>query len=362
MNIGILSMQRVINHGSFLQSYALKKNLEKYGYVSFLDIIDGEDNSAIMCDSNSKTTVKKNTYLLNRIAIKYYLAKKQKKIICENQREYLKLDKHENKYDCVFIGSDEVFNCSQKSSFGFTTQLFGNIVNAGYVATYAASCGNSSLKTINTYFEEKIRESFCKINKFSVRDSNTEEFVKSLSDKPVIRNLDPVLIYDFENEIVKTERNEDYLLVYGYQNRFMKNEIIKIKEFAKKNKLKTYAVGVFHPWCDKNIPVKPFELLDYFKNAKYIVTETFHGCVLSIKYNKQFVSYVRDSNRNKLEDLLKQFRIEDHIIDCTTDIENEIFNTIDYTPINDYISKERKKAYDYISLCIDECRVKTEAR
>ena len=38
MKIGILSMHRVINTGSFLQAYALKKMLEKNGEVSFLDI------------------------------------------------------------------------------------------------------------------------------------------------------------------------------------------------------------------------------------------------------------------------------------------------------------------------------------
>lgn len=43
MKIAILSMQRVENHGSFLQSYALKSVLEQQGHqVSFLDIKKGE--------------------------------------------------------------------------------------------------------------------------------------------------------------------------------------------------------------------------------------------------------------------------------------------------------------------------------
>ena len=42
MKIGILSMQRVINYGSFLQAYALKHTLENLGHeVSFVDIKKG---------------------------------------------------------------------------------------------------------------------------------------------------------------------------------------------------------------------------------------------------------------------------------------------------------------------------------
>lgn len=38
MKVGILSMQRVVNNGSFLQAYALKKVVESYGHqVVFVD-------------------------------------------------------------------------------------------------------------------------------------------------------------------------------------------------------------------------------------------------------------------------------------------------------------------------------------
>lgn len=33
MNIGIMSMQRIINYGSFLQAYGLKKTIQKWGIL-----------------------------------------------------------------------------------------------------------------------------------------------------------------------------------------------------------------------------------------------------------------------------------------------------------------------------------------
>ena len=38
MNIGIMSMQRIINYGSFLQAYGLKKTIQNMGHtVTFVD-------------------------------------------------------------------------------------------------------------------------------------------------------------------------------------------------------------------------------------------------------------------------------------------------------------------------------------
>ena len=56
----------------------------------------------------------------------------------------------------------------------------------------------------------------------------------------------------------------------------------------------------------RKIEANPFELLSYFCYADYIITDTFHGAVLSIKYSKQFAVWIRDSNKQKLGDLLER--------------------------------------------------------
>lgn len=43
MNIGILSMQRIPNYGSFLQAFSLKRQMEERGHeVYFIDILEGK--------------------------------------------------------------------------------------------------------------------------------------------------------------------------------------------------------------------------------------------------------------------------------------------------------------------------------
>ena len=120
--------------------------------------------------------------------------------------------------------------------------------------------------------------------------------------------------------------------------------------FAKKNKLLTIAAGVFQYWCDRNIPVGSFELLGYFKNAAYIVTDTFHGAVISIKYNKQFIAFVRKSNQYKLGDLLNRFNLGWRAIHDASGFERIMCEYIDYSKVNELITIEKINARNYL-LC-----------
>ena len=110
---------------------------------------------------------------------------------------------------------------------------------------------------------------------------------------------------DYKSEVPQI-KDSNYILVYGYDNRLIEKKYVQeIKAFAKKHGKKLYAVGFFQDWCDKLIVASPLEVLGWVKQADYVVCETFHGTVFSIKYQKQFACIVRDSNRNKLGDLLK---------------------------------------------------------
>jgi len=73
-------------------------------------------------------------------------------------------------------------------------------------------------------------------------------------------------------------------------------------------------------WCDKNVIGTPFEIVGYMKNADYIITDTFHGCAFFIKFQKAFASIIRESNKNKMSDLLIKFGLTDHLIDNSSDI------------------------------------------
>ena len=84
-------------------------------------------------------------------------------------------------------------------------------------------------------------------------------------------------------------------------------EVDAIKAYAREKGLKVYSIGFYHKWADRNINVSPLQLLGWIKNAAFVITDTFHGSVISIICNSKIVVKVRESNRNKLTSLLGEF-------------------------------------------------------
>ena len=87
------------------------------------------------------------------------------------------------------------------------------------------------------------------------------------------------------------------------------------------------------------------------KNADYVITDTFHGCVMSMKFNKQFVALVRDSNRQKMSSLLDQFGLKGRMCEEFGDLRDRMEPPIDYITINDIIAKETEKSIQYLKSC-----------
>lgn len=226
MKIGILSMQRIDNHGSFLQSYALKSVLNGLGHeVFFLDIKKGD---ILVSELEDEYHSGKRRYTVSeffgRLSAKIK-DKKQKKIFREEQRNLLHLGEEYNcdeKCDAAIIGSDEVFNSATNTQWGLTTQLFGDIPNAGKVITYAASCGGTTYESIPEQYHERIGNALNHLERLSVRDKNTKNFVEKYWKNAVYEHLDPVFIYDFQKEIKAPEISFPYVLIYSYHNRIHK--------------------------------------------------------------------------------------------------------------------------------------------
>lgn len=331
MKVCILSMQRIDNMGSLLQSYALKNMIEKYTEekVEFLDIQRIDDDYVLLGDFtlDFKKEVEKtgfigrlskiDKYIINRIFAR--MKEKQQKLRFEAFRhDFLELQNQSEKYDLCVIGSDEVFNCLNAGWWGFTSQLFGNVSKADEVITYAASCGATCIKDVPDTIKARIKASFSAVKAISVRDKNTHEFVAALTDKNIVENLDPVVVYDFAKEIDSVElptKIKKYCIVYSYRNRIHKSdEIRSILDFCKKNDLHPIAVGAPQAWIKDFVVCDPLQCMKLFKNASFVITDTFHGAIFSFKYAKKFAIMLRGSNQNKLSDLVERLRIEKHLI------------------------------------------------
>lgn len=188
-----------------------------------------------------------------------------------------------------------------------------------------------------------------RMDAISVRDKNSVDIVTSLTNIKPNLNVDPVIAYGFDNEIRFPDIKDEYMLVYTYPGRMNNPKEVKaIIDYAKKKNLKIVAIANYFDWVDEVVTPHPFEVLGYFKRARCIVTDTFHGAVMSLKYNKRFTVIVRRMNSNKLSFLLDQFGLSSRAAVKIDDIENILDEKIDYTPVNKIIEKETENTINYL--------------
>lgn len=359
---GILSMQRIYNYGSFLQAYGLMKILEDLGCdVQFVDYHRGK---CLVSVNDGKGIIRKISKVVE--VLKYRAPFRQKIRFIMHKRNfgiknypYLGITDHMNyipELDVLVIGSDEVFNCVQNNTkVGFSEELFGVGNRAKILISYAASFGNTTMDKLKKYeIQGKIAEWLNKFDALSVRDLNSEKIVKKLTGREPEYHLDPVLIYDFIGRCKKIPAEvpeSNYILVYGYSGRFDKEECRTIRSYADSHKLKVFCIGGVQECCDKFIDCSPFEVIAYFQHADYVVTDTFHGTILSIITHRHFVSFVREGrygNAEKVIDLLEQFFLKERIIWDNVQLTDILNKPIDYEKTDHMIRTGREKAEKYL--------------
>lgn len=362
INVGILSMQRIANYGSFLQAYGLKKILEELGcQVQFVDYHPGETLMPVKEGSGFVRKIAKALEAFQYNAplkekIKFILYKKN---YAANYYPYLGINGKMNyapEVDLLVIGSDEVFNCVQSNTnVGFSPELFGEKNNAKRLISYAASFGNTTIERLKEYkVTSLVGKMLNQFDSISVRDENSKEIVKALSDNEPQLHLDPVLIYDFVgkcNNIPENVAEDKYMILYGYSGRFNKNECKEIKKYAKRKGLKIFCIGGVQDACDKFVDCNPFQVIAYFQHAECVVTDTFHGTILSVITHRRFVSIVRAfgyGNSEKLLDLLNRIELRDRVLDDIDKIEEKLNKKIDFNKVDNIICQERTRSYDYL--------------
>lgn len=365
--VGIMSMQRIANYGSFLQAYALKQLIEEIGcQVEFVDYHVGVPIITENADSKNKFVRKLEkgletfryqaplSHKLSFIQYKQSFAKKYMPMLgITDEMNY------NPTLDCLVIGSDEVFNCIQKNSnVGYSTELFGKNNHADRLITYAASFGNTTLEKLEKH--QKANEVGSLLKKFdaiSVRDANSGSIVEQLTGKVPVYNLDPVLTYDYMNccdKIPQIDVGEKYLILYAYAGRISNNEADWIAEYAKKKNLKVYAIGGIQKCADRFVDCSPFEVLVYFRNAEEVVTDTFHGSIFSVITHRPFTTLIRKSvgnsygNEEKLSDLLNRLGLTERMITKVEETERINQQPIDYEKVNELLKAHREIAKDYL--------------
>ncbi len=330
MKIGIVTIYKCYNYGSFYQAYGLQRYLEDLGHeVSFIPI-DSLYNKKYRLRKQFDRNIKRDIFSL-KLLLSYLKDWKMFNIAKSNKKDY----------DLVIIGSDEIWNIENKT-FVPANEYYGLSLSTENVISYASCVGRSTIDSFKYY--PQFLEGIKKIRAVSARDDATEKLVSQVTgNQNVQRVIDPSFLFDFR-KIEKKCSEKEYILVYTYDGSwgFSEDKIKATKEFAKKRGLSLISVGFRNTWCDKWIAASPREFLGYLKNANYVITDTFHGTALSIQYQKQFVSMGK--GKAKVESLLSEFSLCDRVFDENRSIEDITKNNIDYEKVNLIIEDKKNQS------------------
>lgn len=365
MKIGILTHYDVNNQGAQLQMYALYKSLEKMGhnpiiltYVKNYDF-DLEKKLRFQASIKSIPYYIKNYLIKTGINSTYRNYKKLKvnKLFRKNNFEFSNYATAD--IDMAIVGSDEVFSIPM----GVNMMMYGHCVSTNKMVAYAPSFGQTNIELLEkhnakTLVQEGLKKFIC----LSARDQNTYNIIKELTGREAEMVCDPAILYEFSQKEIEGNikiPQEEYMVVYAYDHNMTdKKEIEAIKEYAKENNLKIVSPGTYHKWCDKNISCNALQWIEIIKNAKCVVTDTFHGTIVSTITNVPMAVLVRNTlNSNKMIDLLKKLGIEDRRLKSINkeQLDNVLKNKIDFTQINNKIKTLRLSSTKYLENAIREC-------
>ena len=378
MKIGILTLPLHTNYGGILQAYALQTVLERMGHeVSVIQKSrrDIDEKNPTVIDYIKVYLLK---YIFNKdVNINIKEARKknidnwiqQDKIVRQNTWSFIQ--KHfvlreidgfsqlkENEFDAIIVGSDQIWR-----AFYIKNTLRTNVENAFLSfaenwnikrIAYAASFGVDFWE-FTPRETSHIKRLISQFSAVSTREiSGLSLCSQNLGYKDAVQMPDPTLLLnqnDYESLIKNAPQSPGNLHCYVLDESEDKDTLINKIATAKglvpfKTNSKT---------DDWSYPIEeriqpPIERwLKAFKDADFVITDSFHACVFSILFRKQFL-VIGNPQRGmaRFLSLLTDFGLEERLITNIADFDIHSLGEINYDSIYEQIDKLRDKATRFL--------------
>lgn len=294
MKIGLLSYHRNYNYGWNLQCYALMTVLKSMGHeVTLIDKTKFSKQSRLgrfkrVCirmlhlnkeksyeDVQKEKGVNMAPFFNNYIFPRTHCIK--------NQKGYRKLPH----FDALVVGSDQVWR--EKLVNPLADYFFNFIDYPAILISYAASFGVDYAE----YSDGEVKQCGKLIEKFkavSVREASGVKLIKDVykwSCNPVVMP-DPTLLLssnDYEQIIGASIQKGTGLFCYILDKTEDKEKAVRKISVA-------YSLDTYEICLDgKEAYPSVEEWLRSFRDAEFVFTDSFHGCVFSLIFRKPFIAY-----------------------------------------------------------------------
>ena len=371
--IGLISFHKDPNYGTMYQAYALAKAIEKLGCVA--EYIEYEP---IQKRSIFITVVKKIVKRILSVLGLYkgpiteysFFKSKEFKVLKSKYRDfhqkYIPTSKNtyyantifdsENAYDLFIVGSDQTWSSFCNTNIN-TPNYLSFIKDSKKKRAYAPSLGSVH---ITDEYKKKLRLELSDFEYLSCREYENSKMLSVFLNKEVKHVLDPTLLlssdeWSFIEQPIKMP--EHYVLCYILGTKKC------ISDFAEKlGQTKGYPVYyiVTRPeyFSKKNAlkDVAPEQFLYLLRNASYVVTDSFHGSVFSVNFNRNFYSFAKRETKDstgidndRIMDFLSLLGLQNRFI---YDNEMRLEEDICFSEINKIVKLNKESSIKYLKSII----------
>ena len=359
MKTGLVTFYHIHHYGALLQAYATEQAVERCG--SECEIVDYYVNQNN--DLFRKPTGLGSAAADVHTALHYGPLKARYQRFETFSKQYLRISGHrfesleelkgaELPYDVILSGSDQIWNPKIFPDGRFDPVFFGAFSTRRKIA-YAPSFG---VPHIPEGMEEELRSYLESFSHISVRERQGREIVKEITGKDVPVVLDPTLLLTAEQwsaMAAPLDRSGGYILCYCISKPGALAPYIQ--RLAEETGLPVVQLcGIrqkVHPKAACVLDAGPSEFLGLFQNASYVCTNSFHGTVFSVQFQKPFFTAVAPSElvvpeSSRTFSILSRLGLTERIIG--TGATAGLDDTIDWADVDRRLRAARQSSLDYL--------------
>lgn len=348
-----------INYGALLQYYALEKSLQKLNiqceWIRF-------------CPKEKMSKIQKFKEIVKRVF--FYNTNTKLKEIRRDFKEFLKC--YCNVSEKVYVDYDELIGCIDAEIYiTGSDQVWGGIAKENYLCfvpdnkrkiSYAASFGKAN---ISQKQKDIIKPWLQRLDYISVREKSGVKICNDIGlDAKWV--LDPTLLLDKKEYPINSHKNKIVDVYCYFLNIESKDDVYwnKIKQFIDQEKLSMQIACVestIRLFPTNYVTIDKVEMwLSSYKNAKYILTNTFHGMVFAIIFHKPFLvlkqSRTGEKQNERMYSILSLLNLENRFYSENCTIKEQINRKIDWNKVDNIIEKQKKDSIEYIKMALGDLK------
>ena len=369
--VGVMNLQHSDNPGAVLIAYSLQEIIKKSGHEPKIinynprwSVFDKLKTAfyEMYFNGNYFESAAYHVRLLYRsrdARLKKYESERKKNFkdfrqtCLDSTPEILrKISESDDIFDIYVVGSDMVWSPIRLISFEKNAYFLKFVSNDKVKIAYAASLGSDNsakLKPLSKKYARKTGD----FDYISLREISNVPFFGRLTTKQVEHCLDPTLLLEKDDyeKIMSAGRKYPGPFIYLYTLSDSNRVIGFANELSEK-----LDCGIYHSSRYTNVINKsagtndcdgPMEFLEKIKNAETIITNSYHGVIFSIIFQKNFYAFSRKHMDSRTLDLLELLSLSRRFIgDGGTIPENTV--PIDYKDVYDRLEKLKKRSAEFL--------------